>query len=540
MPGYSMKLFSVSIGLLLAALAVFFVPVSFSVDGFGLVVNPGGVRTVRATEPGMVLHYPSQEGRFLPGQIVTAVVYADSVAQNALLEGTMRRELAKIETDYLEKTSKLEAQLERDRAKRTATFDRLAARLDLSTNTAAVLSALQTFTDDSSTDISDLNEQRLEHLRQLEDLVQRSGEVSALPAQRLAAMLEDIQAERLSVITSKGTRFSSDKMILDMVKALNDLTYDNAIDTAEVDILSDLVTDLELQLRELEALRDSQKSEAAARYLAKAVLPQIAVADGASIDMRTLQASRADVAKSDPLRLLATRDPSAGLSLLIYGSVDSGLVHLQLGAREISLPLPAEATQIAALMGAGGVAVSRVHLDRKTVGAIDVVSVFVEFASDPADRLTVMSAQARDNRDVPVMVTTSITLHEAIGAGRPAGTNNQIIGFLENRHAVVLKTGQRVRGSINDTRTGAEIVFDAHLIDRDYATVDTKELGIRLGNQSLAAKIIKRGVLSQVVIGVDTASAQQISHLPGAVVHLSFPLARQSLFGFLLARDASI
>ena len=83
-------------------------------------------------------------------------------------------------------------------------------------------------------------------------------------------------------------------------------------------------------------------------------------------------------------------------------------------------------------------------------------------------------------------------------------------------------------------------MFDAHLLDREYATVDTKELGIRLGNQSLAAKIIKRGVLSQVVVGVDAHSAQQIEHLPGAVVHLSFPLARQSLFSFLLARDASI
>ncbi|MCA0873306.1 hypothetical protein LCL97_20945 [Seohaeicola saemankumensis] len=535
-----MKLFSVSIGLLLAALGVFFVPVSFAVDGFGLVVNPGGVRTVRAVEEGVVLHFPSDGGRFLPGEIVTAVVYGDAVAENALLEGTMRRELAKIETDYLEKTSKLIVDMERDRAKREATVQRLAARRQLSADTGEVLTALQEFTSASVTDIDNLNEERLAQLRRLEELVQKSGEVSALPAQRLATMLEDIQADRLSVITSKGTRFNSDKMILDMIKAQNDLTYDNSIDAAEVDILTDRIDSLHEQIEELGLLRDSQKAEAEARFLAKSVLPQVAVADGISVDMRTLQASRADVARTDPLRLLATRDPSPGLQILIYGEPSRGSVDVLLGDESVSLPLPADSAQISALLAEKGLAVAEVHSDRATVGSIDVLSVFIEFARDPDERLTVASALAHDKRDVPVMVTTSITLQESIGAGRPEGTSNEIIGFLENRHAVVLKPGQRVRGTINDTRTGSEIVFDAHLLKRDYATVDTKELGIRLGNQSLAAKIIKRGVLSQVVVGVDSASAQQIEHLPGAVVHLSFPLSRQSLFSFLLARDVTI
>lgn len=534
-----MKLFSVSVGLLLAALGVFFVPVSFAVDGFGLVVNPGGVRTIRALEPGQVLHFPSADGRFTPGQIVTAVSYADAVAKNGLLEGTLRRELAKIETDHLEKTSKMFLDLERDRAKRTATAERLAARTKLTQDTAETLRALQEFTTESVTDIDNLNAERLEQLRKLEELVKRSGEISALPAQRLATMLEDIQSDRLSVITSKGTRFSSDKMILDMVKGLNDLTYSNSIDKAEVEILSGRLENLKKQMHELGVLRDSQRAEAQASYLAKALLPQVAIADGVSVDMRTLQASRADVARSDPLRLLTTRDPAPGLSLLIYGVPETGKVLLRHGTSEIALQLPADPEKIVESMLAGGVDVARVHVDSATVGAIDVFSVFIEFASDPPNRLTVLSAKARDDRDVPVMVATSITL-AAANAKHPEGTTNEIIGFLENRHAVVLRPGQRVRGSISDTRTGSEIVFDAHLLDRDYATVDTKELGIRLGNQSLAAKIIKRGVLSQVVVGVDATSAQQIEHLPGAVVHLSFPLVRQSLFSFLLARDASI
>lgn len=535
-----MKLFSVSIGLLLAALGVFYVPVSFSVDGFGLVVNPGGVRTIRSSEPGLVLHFPSQDGRFVPGEIVTAVAYDDAVAENTLLQGTLRREMAKIETDHLDKTSKIIVDLERDRAKKIATAELLTARTQLTKDTSDILVALQDFTTDSVSDISELNEERLSQLSRLEDLVKRSGEVSALPAQRLATMLEDIQGERLSVITSKGTRFSSEKMILDMVKGLNDLRYSNSIDRAEIEILSDRLDSLAHQLEELDVLRTSMRSEAEARYLAKASLPQVAVANDVSVDMRMLQANRANVEKGEALRLLATGKPIASITFLIYGMPETGEIQLRYGSSDVAIALPAEPDAMASALTGVGLDVRKVHLDREMIGAIDVTSLFVEFASLPEHRLSVLENTARDDRGIPVLVTADITLPANFGKDDDATTTNEIIGFLENRHAVILQTGQAVRGSISDTRTGAELVFDAELLDRDYSTVDTKELGIRLGNQSLAAKIIKRGVLSQVVIGVDAASAEQIDHLPGAVVHLSFPLARQSLFNFLLARNAAI
>jgi len=341
------------------------------------------------------------------------------------------------------------------------------------------------------------------------------------------------------VITSKSSKFSEGKKILDMVKGLNDLIFANSIDRAEIEILSDRLVNLELQMRELQALRATQSTEASARYLAKAVLPQVAVADGISVDMRTLQATRADVAKNDPLRLMATNRPAAGLSLLIYGVPEQGAVVLRHGDDKITLDLPANPDQMSQALAAAGIDVAKIHSDQQIVGAMEVFSIFIELAQDPKKRISVLSAAARNERDLPVLVSTSIVLAAAIQQGRD-GTTNEIIGFLENRHAVVLRPGQRVRGSINDTRTGTEIVFDAHLLDRDFSTVDTKELGIRLGNQSLAAKIIKRGVISQVVVGIDATSAQQIEHLPGAVVHLSFPLTRQSLFSYLLARDASI
>ncbi len=534
-----MKLFSVSIGLLLAALGVFYVPVSFSVEGFGLVVNPGGVRSIRAAEAGVVQHFPSEGGQFRPGQIVTTVTDRAAAAENALLLGTMQRELAKIESDHLERTSKIQVDLERDRAKRAATVERLAARQVLQDDTQNVLAALQAFNADSVSDIDALNEERLLQLAQLEDLVKRSGEISALPAQKLATMLEDIQGERLSVITSKGTRFSSDKMVLDMVKTLNDLTYDNSIDAAEVDILNERLDNLQIQIRELEVLRQTTRAEAEARYLAKAVLPQVAVSDGQSIDMRTLQASRADVEKGDALRLLASGRPVAGLSLLIYGAAETGEVLLRHGDRKIRLRLPVDAARMERTLRGGGLEIAKVYLDEQTAGAIDIVSVFAEFTAPPPDRVVVGASTARDTEDLPILVTSWLTLPKT-DPQLAEPDRHEIVGFLENRHAVVLQPGQVVRGSISDTRTGSEIVFDAQLLDRDFSTVDTKELGIRLGNESLAGKIIKRGVLSQVVVGVSDSSAERIEHLPGAVVHLSFPLARQSLFSFLLARNAAI
>lgn len=535
-----MKLFSVSVGLLLAALGVFYVPVSFSVDGFGLVVNPGGVRTIRAAEPGIVQHFPSEGGRFQPGQIVTTVTDRAAVAENALLLGTMQRELAKIESDHLERSSKIQLDLDRDRAKRLATMERLAARTGLKDDTESVVTALQAFNADSVSDIDALNAERLSQLAQLEDLVKRSGEISALPAQKLATMMEDIQGERLSVITSKGTRFSSDKMVLDMVKTLNDLTYDNSIDTAEVDILTERLDNLAMQLRELEVLRRTTRDEAEARYLAKAVLPQVAVSDGVSIDMRTLQASRADVEKGDALRLLANSKPMNGLSIRIYGAAETGKLSLRYGSSDIVLSLPVDPDRMTDRLRDGGVSVAHVYVDRQSAGSVDVTSVFVEFAGVPRDRLHVVRTAARDQDGVPVLVTTTINLPKTTEPDNATGEVHEIVGFLENRHAVVLRPGQTVRGSISDTRTGSEITFDAALLDRDFSTVDTKELGIRLGNESLAGKIIKRGVLSQVVVGVSPGSAEKIEHLPGAVVHLSFPLARQSLFSFLLARNAAI
>jgi hypothetical protein len=536
-----MKLFSVSIGLILAALGIFYVPVSFAVDGFGLVVDPGGVRTVRAVKPGTVLHFSAaNEDRFFPGEIVTAVTYPEAAAENALLLGTMQRELAKLEADHLEKTSKIRVDLDRDSAKRIATQERLAARNALMQETALVLEELQAFTRESVEDIASLNAERLQQLARLEELVKRSGEVSALPAQRLATMLEDIQSDRLSVITSKGATFSTDKMILDMIKGQNDLIYSNSIDEAEIEILEKRLADLEQQIADFTLLRDNQRAEAEARYLAKAIRPQVAISNGYSTDMRVLQASRADVGLNGALRLLATGAPVPGISFVIYGAPEEGEIVLRLGDDDVSLSLPADVAAMKRSLIAAGLPVTDVFRDEETIGAMDVVSIFVLPDARPDARLSVVEARARDVLGRPVLVSADISLPSQDTSAADRENRKEIIGFLENRHAVVLQPGQAVRGSISDTRTGADIVFEARLLERDFSTVDTEELGIRLGNRSLADKIIKRGVLSQVVVEVSESSADRIKHLPGAVVHLSFPLSRQSLFSFLMAKNAAI
>jgi hypothetical protein len=192
-------------------------------------------------------------------------------------------------------------------------------------------------------------------------------------------------------------------MVLDMVKTLHDLTYDNSIDAAEVEILTGRLDNLKMQIREFELLRDTTRSEAKARYLAKAMVPQVALSEGNSLDMRTLQASRADVDKGDALRLLATGKKVPGLSTLIYGAPHSGAVDLRLGERRITLPLPADEEQIAQELDTAGLSVETVRIDRQSAGSFDLISVFVAFAKAPTSRL-IPTAQAPDSFGIPNFV----------------------------------------------------------------------------------------------------------------------------------------
>lgn len=533
-----MKLFSLSIGLLLASIGVFYVPVSFAVDGFGLVVNPGGVRTIRASEDGTVIHFPATDGRFVSGDIVTVLTTPDAPDKNALELGTLQREFIKFDAEYLEKAIKIETDLERDRAAQGATRDRLVARQSLIDETETVLADLRNFAAASVSDIDDLNAERLDQLAQLEDLLDRSRELSAIPAQRLATMMDTLQSNRLSVITSKGATFSNGRMILDMTKTQNDLVYSNSIDHAEIAILEKRITDLTRQIADLEALRTRQRAEAEARYLARTQVPQVAVAGAPSVEMRTLQASRADVLKSDALRLLTTDKPETGVSVLVYGAASRGSLTLRHGGQRFETSIAADPEAMRADLAAQGLPVLSVHRDTEQAGAFTLVSYFLRVDPAAGGKLGVAEVRAWDADGIPLNARAETVLPDT-GRSEPEGVT-EIVGFLENRHAVVLRPGQYVRGSISDPRSGADVVFEARLLERDFSTVDTRELGIRLGSESLATKIIKRGVISQVVVGLDEAAAAELANLPGAVVHLSFPLARQSLFSFLLARDASI
>lgn len=536
-----MKLLAISLGLLLTALAIFFVPVSFSVDGFGLVVNPGGVRTVRAVEAGTVLHFSSDEGRFLPGRIMTAVAQAEDEAKNQQLLQSMRKQVSKGKADYLDKLTKLVVEIERAKAKRAATAERLTARKRLVDERTNLMVALRDHTQRSDADLENLNQERLSQLERLEDLVRRSGEVAAMPSQKQAKTMDEIQAGRVAIISAESARFSSSKLVLDMQKEINGLYYSNAIDEAEIEILTNQIEDLNEQAQELKTLRDATVSEAEASYMAKLAWPQLAISGGDAVDMRAMQANRAAVARNDPLRLLEERSQAVGLSILIHGRPDKGQILLNTGDRDVALALPIEPSQVANALRQAGLPVANVHTDSATVGMVEIFSMFVELTRPPVFRLAILSSWARNGEGTPVSVQATLAGFETRDAQTPAGDATEIVGFLENRYAVVLKPGQPVKGRFNDQQGGTkEVQFTARLLDRDFSTVDANELGIRLGNKSLATKILKRGILSQVVIEIDEQSAAQLEKLPGAVVQLSFPLARQSLFNFLVTRNAAI
>ena len=111
---------------LLAAFGVFFVPVSFSVQGFGMLVSPDGVRIIRSVEDGVV-HYrePSEEGWFAPGQVATVVEPVGANAQHAFLVEKLRRDLLETATMLGESISKLTADLAREQASHSALVDRV-------------------------------------------------------------------------------------------------------------------------------------------------------------------------------------------------------------------------------------------------------------------------------------------------------------------------------------------------------------------------------------------------------------------------------
>ncbi len=535
-----MKLVFVSVFWLALAIVVLFVPISFSVDGFGLVVNPGGVKTVRARESGVVYHYSATGQEFAAGQIVSAVVRVESAAENDFLMGTLRRDLAKIDSDHLEKTSKVLVDLERDSAKKDATEQRLKARMSLTHDMSKALVELRDFTQLSDADIDALNAERLSQLDKLENLLRKSGENAVLPAQKLAAMLDGVQTSRLAVISSKGTQFVSERMVLDLVKDLTEQQYSNAIDEAEIDILFGKIVASEQQLIELEKLSAALRQEANARYLAKLKLPQVTVAGGAVLDMRMLQPSRAEVTKGDALRILSERTPAQGLLITVVGEFSEGSVALKHNQKRFQLSLTDTVDDTMAELVEAQMPISKVTKDHATVGEFYVTTLFLAGESAEMNGLQVVEASAFSKDKTPISVTHEFLRHSGSGSLDETEYSNTIIGFLENRHSVSLRPNQIVKGTIHDLENGEEIEFGGRLRNRDFATVDTKELGIRLGNQSLATKIIARGVLSQVTVKIDDPANENVQKLAGSLVHLSFPLGSRSLFSFLWAKDAAI
>ncbi len=532
-----MRYFAIAALWLSLAAGALLVPVTFSVDGFGIVVSPDGVRSVRAIERGTVRHFVSEGEVFAAGDIISAVEFADIHTENQFLLQTLRRDLAKTEADRLEAVTRLTTTLERDRAKMDATLARLSTRRALTEETRRTLGSLRDFVQSSETEVDELNAERTTQLDSLEDMLRRSLAAEALPAQRAASMLDDIQSQRLSLIDSESSKFSSDRMILDLSKELNQLDYENAIDTAEIEILAGHVRAQERQVVERQELAASLKGEARTKYLARLRLPQIAIAKGSMADMRQLQAEGAVVARDEALRILALRDPASGISIQIFGALASG--RLALGGPEGSAVIDLERLRekAAGSLKSIGLSLLDVNSVSRRIAGIELTSVFLSL--EPSELVGVRWAvkDAQNAEGDPVFVQADLVVQDR-SAGHHGG--DAVIGFLENKHAVALQWDQIVHGAVQDIRSGRELRFEGRLLEREFAPVDTAELGVRLGNQSLAGKIIARGGLSQVAVVVDPKTSKDLQELSGAIVHLSFPIARRSLISFLMERDAAL
>lgn len=532
-----MRYFALAALWLAVSTVALLVPVTFSVDGFGIIVSPDGVRTFRAQERGTVQHFEPEGDAFQPGEIISAVEFGDIRAENQFLLQTLLRDLAKAETDRMESVTRLVTTLERDRAKLDATTKRLSTRRELTNETRTTLEALRRFVVLSEAEADVLNAERETQLNSLEDMLRRSQAVAALPAQRAATMLDNIQQQRLSMISSESGKFSSDRMILDLATDLNELEFENAIDTAEVEILFARVRAYEKQVKDQDSLARSLEQEARTKYLARLKLPQISVAKATLSEMRQIQSDGAEVSKDEALRILAVREPAYGIHLLLLGRPHAGKMVLTLDDKQVAVDLvdlvKAEPISSAALENER----RKIHSFNRRIAGETVFSIFVEVPKNEASGLAVEIHDPQNADGFPIAVRSEVISGDAEGA---PSNPDAVIGFLENKHAVALQWDQPVFGAVQDVRSGRELRFEGRLLERDFAPVDTAELGVRLGNRSLASKIISRGILSQVSVGVAPQTTEELRALSGAVVHLKFPIARRSLISFLLERNAAL
>lgn len=528
-----MKLLPVSLGLLFLATGMFFIPVAFSVEGFGFVVSTHGLKTVRATMPGNVIHFEPGDKGFEAGQIVTAVVPDEADTKNALALRELRRATVELETAYKETSAQLDMKIARARAKIDATRTRLAARQGLLQKTTSLLNALEEFDSTARYKETALIKERAEHLSRLEEIAEGSIDRELIADRQFVEAIDGIRTGQLSVLSSERSNITSVGRNLNLEREVEDIEYDITIDRSEVDVLTDEIAALRDQLQDAVDIRETGLRKARAHYLVQSIYPQIAIAKGTTTDIRKFQDSYVTVGEHDQLRLLDRRHDASGLSIALVGIPSSGQLTLDHSGQEIALSFPLDPTSLGADLDAAGLTVKSVSVDTATIGRFQLLSYFVALHEPDLADLRFRRADGLDANDVPVKASAMTII---AGPDKQDHDTLEIMGFLENQNATALTPGQVVRGSFRDPRNGAQHHFEARLASRESTAVDTDELGIRIGNQSLAKKIISRGVISQVALEVPKPHENGVLNLQGAIVHLNFPLAQQTLFDLLNSR----
>ena len=538
----SFPVFSFALGSLFAALGVFVIPVSFSVQGFGMLVSPDGVRTVRSADSGTVHHAePSEDGWFAPGRIVTVIAPAAGGARNAFLLEKLRRDLLEASTKLGEDISKLRAELARQQASHLALGHRVSASTQQAARIMDHRKEVIAFRTKMRAEIESLSEARLSRLRALEDMLHRTGEHGVMPEQQRLEMIQKLYSDRSSTFSGISGGFSTDQQILNLNKELEQLEYALTIDRAEQSIAAARIGEIRTQLTELERLLGLMVQEAESSYLAGIAIPQVTLSIGRWRDLRVVQADRAEVTPNEVVRLIETADRAPGIYLTSIG--EAAELSLMIGvpeAAELTLDMTSPDAVIRDSLASFGWRAGTVSRDQLRVGALNIQSIFIPLDADAAQAdfvpPNVMKATARAASDLPLLADVYFVEGST---DKSAETRNILVGFVENRHALVLSPDQPVHLTLKDSRDSSSIVLTGRLGDTHLSTVDTTELALRLGNESLARKIIARSVLSQVSIILPPNEMRRTEGRRGAVIDLSFPLARQSLFSFLSSHSVT-
>lgn len=526
-----MKLLSVSVLLLFATFAFFFIKIPIVASGFGILVGTGGIETIRAEHQGRVTNFASTKGQFLPGEIVTVVHPLDMRRDNDLTFSTFRSEIAKINADHAKKQADISIEEARKRAKYLAVSASIDGLKSLLSKNSKVLQNLKDFSRENDPEIMEIMEDQKDQLENQEKILSDLSQTSLISRQKQASLQEKLQTSRVAVLNSERTLRLSKKSEFDLEDNIEKLKYELTTGIAEKEALASEAQALHRELIDLRALNEIQLEESRNKYLSKKVYPQVEIAKGRVGDIRALSPDLSVVNYGEPLRLIEGSQSTNGLSIIAFGIPASGFIELSYEEKKVSLSMPIEESNVRSEFEKIGWRVKHLWSHDYYVENAPIVSWYVEFDVATKNVPSGTNASVLSSKGDPIFVQIN-QLRNLVPGDQPK--EYRVIGFLENEISAGLSKHQLVKGRFKDSASGRNLFFEARVLNRENRAVDTEELAKRLGNRSVAQKIISKGIISQVNLKLEENSGAELIDKTGAVVNLKFFFTRQSLFEFLV------